>query len=494
MGEKRSVYYALVLLLLIVPVVKLADGKNQISTTITSPTQIGNPIPDLIFYNGTIITMEPDPMLIQSKIEAVSILNDKIFELGTEQDILVTAMPITTLINLGNKTLLPGFIDSHSHWIGDRNEVNIATIENAVDFALSNGWTSISELFVNQQRLDELLNYDQDGELRIRVNAYMPLSWQFQRFGNWYQAYTPGHEYSPTLRIGGVKIFMDSWYGPGSLHYFDNNELENLVKEAHDLGYQVAVHSVVDNATDIVLDAFENALDGKSNEVHRHRIEHVVLLRDDQIQRMAAFGIIASFQLTWFNADYVDSITNKLGLDKVDLLARWRDLLDAGVPSLGSTDFPWSATSVNSSIQSIYQAVTRIGDQGLLPPTWLADQLLTVEQALRLITIDAAYGTFQENVKGSIKEGKFADFVVLSDNPLTVAPSDMLSIDVIMTMVGGVVEYCATGYQVFCAGMAYTPTSQTVTSPNTRINLSGMLIFYTIVFMAMVRYRQRQRK
>jgi imidazolonepropionase-like amidohydrolase len=70
-----------------------------------------------------------------------------------------------------------------------------------------------------------------------------------------------------------------------------------------------------------------------------------------------------------------------------------------------------------------------------------------VEQALRLITIDAAYGTFQEDIKGSIKVGKFADLVILSDNPLTVPENTLADIDVLMTMVGGVMEYIAPGQQ-----------------------------------------------
>ncbi|MFW9864343.1 MAG: amidohydrolase family protein, partial [Candidatus Thorarchaeota archaeon] len=96
---------------------------------------------------------------------------------------------------------------------------------------------------------------------------------------------------------------------------------------------------------------------------------------------------------------------------------------------------------------AVSSAVTRVGGLGLTPTDWMLNQTLGVEQALRLITINAAYGTFQEDVKGSIKVGKFADLVILSDNPLTVPENTLADIEVLMTMVGGVVEYAAPGQQ-----------------------------------------------
>jgi predicted amidohydrolase YtcJ len=164
------------------------------------------------------------------------------------------------------------------------------------------------------------------------------LSWQFERFGDWYQAYQPGQEYSSKLRIGGVKIFMDSWY-TNWLHYFDQTELDSLLQQAHDDGFQIAIHSVVDNATDVVLNALESVLDGESNQQYRHRIEHLVLLRNDQIQRLADLGIIASFQLTWFNSDWKQAASFPHLQNYSHLAGRWRDILDAGIPSQGSTDY-----------------------------------------------------------------------------------------------------------------------------------------------------------
>ena len=403
--------------------------------------------PDIIIHNGEILTMEQSP----AQVEALAIQGEYITAVGDENDILALAESNTQFIDLEGRTLLPGFIDAHSHHIGDRSYVNQSTADEVIESVLSSGWTSISELFVNQERLDGLITLDQQDNLRIRVNAYLPLSWQFDRFGDWYQAYQPGQEYSSRLRIGGVKIFMDSWY-TNWLHYFDQTELDSLVQQAHDDGFQIAIHSVVDNATDVVLNALESALDGESNQLYRHRIEHLVLLRDDQIQRLANLGIIASFQLTWFNSDWTQAESWPYLQNYSHLAGRWRDIIEAGIPSQGSTDYPWLIGTDRTAMYVVSSAVTRVGGLGLTPTDWMLNQTISVEQALRLITIDAAYGTFQEDVKGSIKVGKFADLVMLSDNPLTVPENTLADIEVLMTMVGGVVEYSDSDLQILGAG------------------------------------------
>jgi predicted amidohydrolase YtcJ len=257
------------------------------------------------------------------------------------------------------------------------------------------------------------------------------------------------------LRIGGLKIFNDGTFLDYD-HFFSQTELDSLVQEAHDAGFQIAIHSIIHNGTDIALNAFESVLDGESNEDYRHRIEHLVLLRDDQIQRMSDLGIIASFQLTWHNSDVLAAT----GEDQIfaDLhnggqpVARWQDILQAGIPSIGSTDFPWFFFSNSSVMLTISKAVTRIGELGLTPTNQMLNQTISVEQALRLLTIDAAYGTFQEDIKGSIKVGKLADLVILSDNPLTVPEAALANIDVLMTMVGGVVEYSDPNLQILSKG------------------------------------------
>jgi predicted amidohydrolase YtcJ len=115
---------------------------------------------------------------------------------------------------------------------------------------------------------------------------------------------------------------------------------------------------------------------------------------------------------------------------------------------IGSTDTPWLVLAVGnqmphgSPLEAIHQAVTRQSYLGRTPEQWQLTQRLTVDQALRLFTVDAAYGTFEEDVKGSLAGGKYADLVILSADPTTVAVDSLLDIQVLATMVGGRVEYC----------------------------------------------------
>ena len=390
--------------------------------------------PDVILFSGNIITMEETEPLV----EAIAIKDELIFAVGNNSDILDLAEENTSLIDLQGKTVVPGFIDAHSHWIGDRGLTNLTEFSDIMETLVSSGWTSISELFVNQYRLNELNATDSANELRVRVNAYLPLSYGYdQRFGDWYQAYQPGYEFSSFLRIAGVKLFMDRWYDEETL-FFNHSELQGLMQEAHDLGFQIAIHSVTTNATDVVLDSFEAVLGTEWNN-QRHRIEHLVLLRDDQINRMANLGMYACVQFPWFNSDWIES--EETPIPNTSQVGRWRDLLDAGVHVMGSTDFPYTGYGAMTPIQCISMAVTRIGIDEVAPPEYMSNQAITPEEALRLLTIDAAYGSFQEDVKGSIKVGKYADLVVLSQNPLTVPEQNINDTQILMTIIGGKEEY-----------------------------------------------------
>ena len=102
-----------------------------------------NSAPDMIIHNGVILTMEQSPV----QVEALAIQDEYIVAIGNENDILAPAGPTTQFIDLEGRTLLPGFIDAHSHHIGDRSYVNQSTSDEVIESVLSSGWTSISELF-----------------------------------------------------------------------------------------------------------------------------------------------------------------------------------------------------------------------------------------------------------------------------------------------------------------------------------------------------------
>ncbi len=422
---------------------------------------------DLILYDGVVLTMDPARPLAQ----AIAIRGEHIVAVGSNRAVLRGRERATRVVDLHGRTVLPGFNDSHAHWIGDRSIAGIETPHEAISRALEGGWTSISELFVDQGRLDELVALDASGDLRLRVNAYLPVNFHDDKFGLWFGSYTPRQEFSSKLRIAGAKLFVDradpkqmllsaphsdqpGFYGHAS---WTQQELTDVVTELDDLGWQVAIHTAGDGAQDLVLNAFETALAGRSNARLRHRVEHAMVLRDDQIRRIARLGLIASFQLTFFNSDWLaDSFWSgyepALGPLRIGWAGRSRDLLNAGVRSIGGTDTPWYGEegAAASALEAVELAVTRVGPAGIPPRPWMLSQRISVLQALRLLTSNAAYGTFDEDVKGTLTPGTYADLVVLARNPLVVPREAIGDIDILVTMVGGSAEYCAASAAALC--------------------------------------------
>jgi predicted amidohydrolase YtcJ len=431
-------------------------------STLSNPPQL---TADFIYHNGIILTMVPG----QPPAQALAVKDDKIIAVGSDASVLALAAAATKVIDLTGRTLLPGFNDAHCHRIGDRAVAGFASAQDAIAATLAQGWTSISELFVNQQRLNELHALDGTGQLRLRVNAYLPVNYLADKsLGFWFNGlYQPRQVLGPRLRVAGAKIFADRAdprksylsqpHSDNSAYlgdvYWTQAELSAMVQQLHTAGWQIATHTCGDAAHDLVLNAYEAALGNVSNSLRRHRIEHCMVLRDDQVLRMLTHKIIASLQVNWFQSDWTPEVDETLGPSRVAWAGRWHDVLAAGIPAIGGTDAPWAIRdelngTPGSALKALYQAVSRIGEAGTAPTAWMLAQRLTIEQALGLITRDAAYGTFDEGAKGTLAPGKLADLVVLSANPLTVPPGhpeQLLHINVLLTMIGGKVEYTRPG-------------------------------------------------
>ncbi|MFN2586825.1 MAG: amidohydrolase family protein [Actinomycetota bacterium] len=121
-------------------------------------------------------------------------------------------------------------------------------------------------------------------------------------------------------------------------------------------------------------------------------MEHVSIVRDDQIARLAGLRLIASVQHSWFHAGAAKTLTRWLGRDRRALAGRWRDLIDADIQLTGGTDRPYAIVGESGdSMDAIAEAVTRVGPSGRRPPRWMRSQAMTVLEVLRSLTIDAAF-------------------------------------------------------------------------------------------------------
>ena len=255
---------------------------------------------------------------------------------------------------------------------------------------------------------------------------------------------------SEVLKLGCVKLFQDgsiqaltAALSEGYLSQPDlkgdliqsQGALNDLVEKYHRAGLQIAVHANGDRAIESVLQAFERAQHLHPRSDHRHMLIHCQLASDDHIRRMKQLAVIPSYFVNhvYYWGDRHRSLF--LGTERAQRIDPLGSSLKAGLMFSLHSDLP--VTPVDP-IFSIHNAVNRTTRDGkLLGPA----ERISVFEALKAYTINAAYCSFEEGIKGSIEEGKLADFAVLSENPLTVASEAIKDIRVEATTIGGRLVY-----------------------------------------------------
>jgi len=251
------------------------------------------------------------------------------------------------------------------------------------------------------------------------------------------------------LKIGPLKIFTDGGIGACTaamrepytkdpenrgILWMEQEELNGLVERAHSAGFQIGSHAIGDRAIESVLDAYERVLTPCPRADHRYRIEHCGSPFGELLDRIVKMGVLPVPQPIFLN-EGGDPYIKNLGAERAHQLYPLRDFLDAGLPISGSSDSPVSSFSPLKGIQT---AVTRrTWDGQTLGP----GQETTLTEALRMYTLNGAYASFEEHIKGSIKVGKLADFVVLEQDPFQSPLDELSDINVDMTIVGGEIVY-----------------------------------------------------
>jgi len=213
------------------------------------------------------------------------------------------------------------------------------------------------------------------------------------------------------------------------------DDLNTWTERVHRAGIRVNCHANGDVAIDRVLTAYERALKLYPRADCRPKITHCSLLNDSLIARMKAIDAVpAEFgTYAYYNADKF----HFYGEELMKHMSPYRSLIDAGVTPAAGSDFSPGPFSPLMAIQGM---VTRTGWNG---ETWGANQRITVEEAIRVNTINGAYNSREEKIKGSITAGKVADFVVLADDPHIVAHEKIKDIKVVQTVVSGKTVYKA---------------------------------------------------
>lgn len=233
----------------------------------------------------------------------------------------------------------------------------------------------------------------------------------------------------------GAALLDDYSDDPGNdgLLFESDEAMQALVDKAMDCGLQLGIHAIGDRANRQVIDALVQGQARHEDNPGRHRVEHLQIIHPDDIPRLAEHGIIASMQPTHATSD-MRWAEERLGHERLAGAYAWQKVLDAGARLALGSDFP--VEPVNPWF-GIHAAVTRQDREDHPEGGWLPDERLSVDQALRGFTMDAAYAGFAEDQVGSLETGKFADFVVIDADPFEVDPSELAGIGVLRTVVGG---------------------------------------------------------
>lgn len=445
-----------------------------------SPSEAGPPEPpaDLIFLGGPVLTIE------DGVAEALAVAGARILAVGTEEEVLRHEGQETRRVELEGSALLPGFIDGHTHMLRQAGRQGLSRAE-AAEIAIRHGYTTLAELAQHQGGLDDLLALEASGRMRLRMVAYgdynlarPPPEGQSGFVGTWFPGNPPLTDPDRLLRITGVKVFVDGAFSndrgcyaltapypeafrndPGFPDCPDrgsllmaSDELADVIVEAENAGFTVAMHAIGDRALDHALDALEEARTRTGGGDPRHQIHHGFLMRPDQMSRIremeVPFSVFANFHTCdsefypyWF------------GEERYTWYASRFELAEDGGRAFMETDFDFSTHPdedrfFNRPIDPLVNLwalrTHREIQRGPVcePEPWLSRHPVSVETGLRMYTLGGAWAHGIDHLVGSLRPGKLADLVVLSDDPTAVAPDDLLDLRVRMTVIGGRVEHC----------------------------------------------------
>ena len=256
------------------------------------------------------------------------------------------------------------------------------------------------------------------------------------------------------LKIGGLKGFMDGSLGSHTAAFYepftdapddrgffinDLNDMERWIAAGDAAGLHVMVHAIGDRAIGSLLDIYADVAEANGPRDRRFRIEHAQHIDPEDLQRFSELAVIASMQ-PYHAIDDGRWAERVIGGKRAKTTYAFNSLLESGaVLTFGSDWF----VAPPVPLEGIYAAVTRRTLDDANPNGWVPEQKITVEQALFAYTRDAAYASFEEQIKGTLTPGKLADFVILDQNLLEIAAPDIRDVKVVRTVVGGKTVFLA---------------------------------------------------
>jgi hypothetical protein len=326
-------------------------------------------------------------------------------------------------------------------------------LELALKACGENGITGFQDAGIGWDGIALLKKFQAEKELTVRL--YEMLSGSDSKLVNEYLIKGIDVDSAHFLTIRSVKLYCDGALGTRGAWllqpYEDRKEMSGMSTQSMDTilkvskdalayGFQVCTHAIGDRANREVLDRYEIAF--KENPAKakdaRYRIEHAQHIDPQDIPRFAKLGVIPSMEAIHLSSDRPWAI-DRLGQKRIEEGAyMWQSLLNSGAKIVNGTDVP--VEPINP-IANFFASVTRQTLKGIPPGGFEPKEKMTRLQALRSMTLDAAYGAFEEKIKGSLEAGKLADFTIYSQDLMTVPDDQILSTKVMMTVVGGKVVF-----------------------------------------------------
>jgi predicted amidohydrolase YtcJ len=318
-------------------------------------------------------------------------------------------------------------------------------IVEAASLCQAAGLTGVNDAGIDKSMILLIDSMQKSGKLRLRVDAMInPNEENMNYFMN-------GRDYSTDfLRVGSIKIYADGALGsrgacllqpytdqPSSngILVTSEQEVRRICSRAYQQSFQVNTHAIGDSAVRMVLHVYSEFLKGKND--RRWRIEHAQVVNENDFNLFGKFSVIPSVQATHATSDMTWAET-RLGSERVKNAYAYRRLMEQSGWIANGTDFPVEDIS---PVRTFYAAVSRKDLEGNPPGGFQAENKLSRIDALRSITIWAARAAFQELKRGSIEEGKFADFVILDKDLMSVPEKEIPATKVKYTIINGEIVY-----------------------------------------------------
>lgn len=302
-----------------------------------------------------------------------------------------------------------------------------------------------------QKVLDAYHQLEQEGNLPVRIYeqcllASVPLLKKFLNEGH------HTNEGSPMFRIGTLKLLVDGSLGgktaflrkpykndPSTkgIATFTQEELDKLVSMAQASGLMISPHNIGDGAMEMNLNAIENAQIQYPRADMRHALIHCQITDLDLLKRCRDLNVVMHVQPAFIDSD-MHIVKDYVGEELEKSSYAWKTMMDMGLPVAFGSDAPVISFNV---MEGIYCAVTRKDLKGFPESGWLPDQKMSVYDAVYAYTMGGAYASYDEGKKGSIRNGKYADFAVLDKDVFSVPEEEIKDIKVCMTVLDGKVVY-----------------------------------------------------